>query len=710
MRLAVVFAILASNMALQGIAQSDTSVVEVDSSLTVLPQPVDSAVGRPRQQEERDPARSIPKKNAPHGKLLLGMVQGQQPYTDPQAGSLNATVQGNARLRLLGVPIKAELEGNTASPLRGWPVRLNVALDRDALSRSERLDETRALDAVRRSMDSLQTRIHELERPSPPTGLQDSVALQGSVPPSPPRTNLPDTLASAQPAELPDTSFVVGALPTAPPIDVPMDAGSELGMATAQLDSLKKVERRLTALVNARKGTPQGLGGLLADLRSIEIGECHLNSSDFLVSDLVLQGVHAEVLRGDLYLDAAFGRSFDDSWRALQANPSLADQLHQAALFLPARDLNPRKLATAVVGHGAPEGDHLHLGVLYGTKYLAPAGSPISEDQPLMRNLVVELNTGWAIGQHYQVNWAVARSAEEVRQAGAASEVPNTAAQQRTSFMDPMAHRLGVRAQFASTGTTIELESRIVGKTFNSLGMGFLRRGITAWSLVVQQRLSQRCELRIRGSAESRADPLMTIRTEVHRGHLQLNYRPTRALTINASVQPAVARTILADGRTMEQRNVVAGMGMSYRRRIGYNNLTSSGRVDRYHIEANDSLAPTTYWFVGMCSMQWKSGAVISATWSGGLSGDSAMIGEQLGLNFSASVHERTRMSGHAALGLTSPLACNYGARVDHQLRGGFLLGGSMEYFGAGAIFFPTSLGIEQNDVYNWTINFGYQW
>lgn len=708
MRLDVVFAILASTMAMQGLAQSDSSSAAVDSSLTVRTDPVDSTDGRARQQNERGLARSLPKKNAPHGKLLLGLVQGQQPFTDPQAGSFNAMVQGNARFRLLGVPIKAELEGNTASPLRGWPIRLNVALDRDALSRSERLDETRALDAVRRSMDSLQTRIHELERPHQAPNLQDSVTLPGRIPPSLTSTDLPDTLGWSQPEAIPDTPFVSGTLPPAPANDIPVNAGSELQKATDQLDSLRNIEGRLSALVNARKGTPQGLGGMLADLRSIEIGECHFNSSAFLVSDLVLQGMHAEVLRGDLYLEAAVGRSFDDSWRALQANPSLADKLHQAALFLPARDLNPRKLLTAMIGHGAPEGDHLHLGVLYGTKYLAPAGSPISDDQPLMRNLVFELNTGWAIGQHYQINWAVARSTDELRQPSALSEAPNSDALPRTSFLDPMAHRLVVRAHYG--GTVIELGSHIIGKSFNSLGMGFLRRGITGWSLLVQQRINQRLEIRLRGTSESRADPLMSIRTQVHRGHLQLNYRPLRALTINASVQPAIARTVLSDGNLLQQRNFVAGMGVNYRRRIGGNSLTTSGRVDRYNIEANDSLAPTTYWFVGMCSLQWKSGAVISATWSGGLSDESSMVGEQLGLNISASVQERTRMTGHAALGLTAPRACNYGARVDHQLHGGFLLGGSMEYYGAGEIFFPTSLGIEQNDVYNWTINVGYQW
>jgi len=656
------------------------------------------------------------------GSIAGGLTIGQAPFMKPAANGLNGVLQGSARIALGGVPIRAELDAGTAVPMRGSPVRFRLSLDRNAMTLDNRVDETVALDRARRSIDSLRQRIVLMQG--------ERLAVQHDQIPVEGNPFSVDTLAI--PGEGPDPVLSVDSTGTdAQTIDSTAwmeatdsvrtfsrmrrleDLARRIAQAEDQVDSLARVEQRLTALVNARKSAPHGLADKLASIHDIEFGECHSTSTAFLVKDLTVQGAHLDVRRSTVYADMLYGRSLDDSWRALQANGRLAEALQQASLFLPARDLNPRRLGMAVLGYGKPAEDHVQVGVLYGTRFMVPPGAPIPDDAPRLRNLVIELNAGVRILRHHYVYLVIAGSSIS----GSDGIVESASGQDpdhNHTFIDragrSIAATAGLRSEWNATHTRLDVDAKVMGPDFYSIGMGFQRPGSRAFSVGLSQRISEKFDLRIRGVAEYR-DPLGGTQVlSIWRGQFNMGYRPTRAWSFTAQVQPVTARTSTADDTGSIQRNWVMGGGVNFRRRVRSSSIQFSARGDRYSIELPDTLAPVSWWISSSFTMQWEKGAAVAWTFAGPLGEVSTLSPAQLAMNASLPVGKRTLFDGHVVLPFTTIEMAGYGFATKRRLNEHVWLEGKMERYATGANYFPTAYGLDQGDRYYWLLKVGYDW
>ena len=629
------------------------------------------------------------------------LVFGQLPMTGPPARGYSGALKAGLRQNVFGIPLRLDADLSTAVPARGRQNRVRFSVDVDALAAQARTGETMHLDAVRRELEELRKGLAELQRNTP--SRIDSTAL-GS--PLPDQSPLGSSFSADSLHINPDPPDIVQVpiAPGAPPADDTLTAVC-IGL---RMDSLERIEQRLTALVNAQRDALSGVSHVLASLRALELGECRPMDSEFLVRDISVQGAHVQVQRNDLFVDALYGRSFDDAWRTTTPDQTRLTALQQAAFFTSARDLNPRQLANLVVGYGSPDKDHAHLGVLYGRKYLVAAGTSLPQDPSELRNAVVQADIGIHVARDHAVSLVLARSNVVGSRTDGSALSPSSESDLLQQGHADHAGTLGWRSEFPKCGTTIEMNGRLIGADFLSLGMGFLRPGSKEASAMLIQRIAATTQIRIKGSVELRADAIMGNSTRIRRGQFALNWRPTSTWSINLNAQPISADSRTTSGVTVHQENLVMGAGSTYRKRIQHTQLLVNAQLDRYALAVLDGQGSLTWWASTGVGVQWRKGSSMSINATGPIvaSGGGGSVSGNGRISFS----ERSSCELHIAAAFDRLETTSYGARIRRQVTKRITMAASFDKYGEAPQLFPEAFGLERVNDYYWELIFGCQW
>ncbi|MBL7980775.1 MAG: hypothetical protein JNL52_03095 [Flavobacteriales bacterium] len=279
-------------------------------------------------------------------------------------------------------------------------------------------------------------------------------------------------------------------------------------------------------------------------IRTLELGSCTPQGSEFLMNGTTIQGVSFKYMQKDLFVAFDHGRSFDDTWRNTDPVQNGIRQVQQSLFLIDAQDLAPRRLTDLRVGAGSPEGTHLHVGYLYGKRNdLTEAGSERT-DVSYRTNHVVEFDAGLVVKKGHTVRLVHARSVVVPGPLEASnSDSPPTASDLFTEGA-AQAWKATWTSDLERTRTRVAAEGRYISPWFQSFGMGFLRSGSKAAEARIDQSIGQRLRLRAKGSLEQRTAPNTDApRTmELARGQFGVNWKPLQVLALNATYLPVVSQ------------------------------------------------------------------------------------------------------------------------------------------------------------------------
>lgn len=513
----------------------------------------------------------------------MGAIRGPIPFSLADGDAINAIAKGTVTATVAGIPLSMSFDLGTATGTRGLPNRLRFAFDHDRLPGPLADKESAELQRVRSDLERLDNERAALYRKW--KSADDKLRL-----PAPPAITGP---------ELPDTSLIdEAAMPTSQDTLVP-DPGSEqvpkviAGMDTrshhlddlsriadaryrrlkemeARVERLHREEERLTALMRAKQ--QQGaFQRLVSKVRRLGFGSVTPTRSAFLINGLTLQGVTFEMASNEIYMALDHGRSYDDAWRNTDPTRDRLRQLKETFFFQDPQDLNPRKLTSVKVGFGLPEGTHVHIGMLRGSREGFPFGAPADATLAFRQlNHVVELDAGVKVAEGHMARFALGRSIMSEVGASGKEESEGLGGLMDRRERKNQAVQLGWQSRFKATRTEVDLTGRMVDPYFQSLGVGFLRSGTRTIDGTVDQAVGKKLRLQGTYRIEERDRP----GTEsegmlLQRWRVRATYRAFQWLTLRSSYAPIVATVRGGDGEDVRQRSSVLQLGGDVRKRYG---------------------------------------------------------------------------------------------------------------------------------------------
>lgn len=657
-------------------------------------------------------------------------MYGPMPYSIPRRTLWNAFIQGDVSMDLLRIPIGIRFDLGTDHPMRGQRNTVSFSFDPPQALDRERWADTEQLHGMQLRLDSLEREHVNILRKL--KGNEARIAALRSLPASthpmvaPPRW---DTVL--QPPSLPALGVdsiedAIGHLPSSS-LDIRDGHMIQLDSLTTEVDrqreQLAAIEgklsehrqkvQRLTSLMNASRGPEEALIRFAKGIKRLDVGSCSPTSSEFLINGVNFQGVSFEYAHRDLFVAFDRGRSFDDTW--MDADPVTRNvrQLQQSLFFIDTRDLNPRKLTAMRVGFGDVQRTHLHVGYLYGTRENLPLGAAGGTGPgPLLRNHVAEIDAGYAVKKGHLLRLVYARSL--VLAASGSDEGhgrPSVGDLFDTGRDRDQAIKLAWSSIIERTRTRADLEARSVSPWFQSFGMGFIRNGSRALEARVDQSIGERWRVRGRYAIEERAMPgnPMGNGMSLHRGQLQVSYRPTRGLTLRAGHMPVVTRMELPAGRE-ENSNLSYTIGGDLRKR--WRKLVGVLSLDlgRYVWQSLQGLGQEMDNHTMALTLQHGDRWSVRCGWSGVSGASDSLVQAVSNLTLSAGYRAKSGFNVDAAsylpdrgpTGWMGTIGKQVGRRMTLRLKG--------ESYSRSDLYFSTELLTDRSSDYTWTVSAIYQW
>lgn len=530
----------------QNTAESDTTNATPATTWPVAAaSPAPLPLGKGQQPDLR------PRTN---GRVELGGIYGAIPFAAPGTSLWNAYARGQVGAEVLGLPVGIHFDLGTDVPLRGQRNKVRFFFDPVRTAEQDHWKNAHLLHDKELRTDSLQQEHARLQRILIGQQARIKALREAAGVPDTPSVDL-DTLTIPV-----DSTFSTGtmALP-----EVPMDS-TRVGLlqrADTLEHGLARIQERMNevnaALEAARSAYELQQAVSRADvsklswplrfargIRTLELGTCTPQGSEFLINGTTLQGVSFAYAHKDLFVAVDHGRSFDDTWRNTDPVGSSMRQLQQSLFLLDAQDLNPRRLTSLRVGAGLEDGTHFHIGYLFGKRDDVMDGTAaLQTTEPTYRtNHVVELDAGFAIKAGHVLRLVHARSVVLSAPVDEAVGTDRPSAGDLFNGVADQAWKATWTSDLHRTGTRLAAEGRYISPWFQSFGVGFLRSGTRAGEVRVDQSVGQRLRLRAKATVEQRTVPHTGAeRTmDLTRGQLGLSWRPLRALTLHGTYLPVV--------------------------------------------------------------------------------------------------------------------------------------------------------------------------
>lgn len=492
------------------------------------------------------------------GTVELGGIYGAIPFATPGSSLWNAFARGRIGADLLGLPIGVQFDVGTDVPLRGQRNKVRFFFDPARAAEQDHWRNAHLLHAKEDLVDSLEQERARLDRILIGQQARVLALREAAQVPSAAHGSL-DTLSSPL-----DSASVTMTLPEGPADSTrqallqradTLEQG--LGRVREQLNEVNAALEAARSAYELQQAVSRADGSKLSwplrfarGIRTLELGTCTPQGSEFLINGTTLQGISFAYVHKDLFIAIDHGRSFDDTWRNTDPVGRAMEQVQRSLFLVDVRDLNPRRLTDLRVGTGPVDGTHFHVGYLYGKRDDVTGDSaavPIA-GPGYRTNHVVELDAGLAIRPGHVVRLVHARSVVLTAPVDEASDVARPSVNDLFNEGAEQAWKASWTSDLHRTGTRLAAEGRYISPWFQSFGVGFLRSGTRAGELRVDQTLGQRLRVRAKGTLEQRTVPhAEEQRTMDHvRGQVGLSWKPLRVLTLHATYLPVV--TQWADG------------------------------------------------------------------------------------------------------------------------------------------------------------------
>ncbi len=564
-----------------------------------IPFKIDSeskAVANMLREEKADlPLKNPFQQRRAAGMVEVGGIQGALPYSTPGLNDLNAFARGQVGFSVGTIPLQVLFDLGTDVPLRGQRNSIRLTLDRDKLLRGAQVTDAVSLHDQDVRLDSLRDQ-RAVRYRAWRAALYKLQAAQNTL--------VKDTTLAAPALPTPDTDTAlttpsISAVPGPSHLDVDslqhMVNGTEeeLRQVDEAIATAERERQRTAAFMNAAKDKTSGVRGLLSGIEHFDIGSCSPTSSEFLINGITFQGVSLAYSRNDLYFSLDKGRSFDDSWMATDRVRSQLETLQRSLFLADTRDLTSRNITAVRAGFGAPEHSHVHLGYLFGQRADIPLGYDGSLLDPgTRRNHVIEADLGLEIRPGHLVRAVVARSLTVPGSGDTEEGTGNVSDLFQRGNGRNMAAKVIWSSKFERSGMNVDLEGRTIASDFESMGMGFIRNGSRAAEARLGRSLGKAWKVRGRYVLEQRTPPGEGQSTvDLKRAQVQVNFRPSRKVTLRAMYLPMVTYTRVADGPTLIGRTTSASLGGDVDRRWGRLNMTATADIGMYTWTASGSNA-----------------------------------------------------------------------------------------------------------------------
>ncbi|MEO8589945.1 MAG: hypothetical protein ABI432_11280 [Flavobacteriales bacterium] len=659
-----------------------------------------------------------------HGTSEAGARYGYAPFTAVGSGGLNPIARGAFDVGVFGVPLTFRFDLGSDLMTQSWRNMIKLSLNTTKMQEEAKRAEVDALGVMGTQIDSLEELRASLERQkcaarsageryrlmsvdttlafersSVDTALhvpqQDSLGVVGAGTPG-----LPLGEASAMHHCLDSLDRVVGM------------AEQRSAEVNSAIEALLQQQARAAAVINADKQGPT-LGRFWTGIRRLEIGTIMPVGSTFLINGVNLQGVSYEMAMKHLFIAFDHGRTFDDAWRTRDRSSERLRDLQETIFLQDGRSLEERKLTSLRFGAGMPEGTHVHIGVLRGTRAVDIQGSTAGPQGDRILNHVVELDAGVKVTEGHMIRFVVARSILRGPFDAGSDNSPVQAMIDRRSQQN-QAIQLAWSSRFDRTATQVDLTGRAIDPLFHSMGMSFVRTGSRLFDAVCAQPFGKRLRVKVGYRIEDRtADDNATV-SQLQRYRVQMSYRLFRWLTARGMYLPMRVSTTSSNGPAVVQRNDVVQFGGDLRKRCGRSDLSLMVDATRYLWRVSDDAGisgQVWYWnsSANITRERWSVGCTMSAFADNGADtlSTTLSLGVDAGWNDGGRTELRTRVSsdlnrGAEALGWTVVLRRSFFRSMTLSITGG-------RYMPA-EFYFGDAVGIIHHDPYSCEVTIGYSW
>lgn len=262
--------------------------------------------------------------------------------------------------------------------------------------------------------------------------------------------------------------------------------------------SIKKIEANIQTIkdfnknkriVTDEKSVLNKYKYLLFDLKKLEIGLCYPSYSNFLIKGTAIKGVNFEFENSNFFVAFSRGTSVNTFVNPLNAVESNLNKFKQMFDFLDFSNHDQqRELTSMMIGFGKKQGNHLHVGFLYGK-----GNTNINQNSSLVssndKNYVIEFVGRLIINKNTHFDFSYGKSSIQGQNEVLESNERGFAgvfSSKRTN-----AALVSINSQIPIVKTNIQLSVRWLDPYFKSYGLGFMKSDNLKYEIKIDQHLSK---------------------------------------------------------------------------------------------------------------------------------------------------------------------------------------------------------------------------
>ena len=492
---------------------------------------------------------------------------------------------------------------------------------------------------------------------------------------------------------------------------------------TDQIDeadkSIKKIQTSIQSLKEFNGDNKIAFGeksllskykNFLFDVKKFEIGLCYPSYSDFLIKGAVIKGVNVEFENTDFFVAFSHGTSVNTFVNPLNAVESNLNKFKQMFDFLDfSNQGQQRKLTSMMFGLGKKQGNHLHVGLLYGT-----GNAYMNQYLPLVssndKNYVIELDGRAVINKNSFIDFSYGKSSIQGQNEILESNERGFAGvftSKRTN-----AALVSIHTQIPKVNTKVQVSVRWLDPYFKSYGVGFMKSDNLRYEIKADQRLSKQVNVScLFRKSEDNLLNLFDYKNKLNTIGAGTSIKWSKRLSTKINYNMILQSMNVSDGNSYNSKSYISTYILNYQ--IPKAKTLITGIYNDYNIaDANSTNRFQNVLFSGTTDVGRKiknsfSVNILKSNMKDSLSGNSAMISNDVVL-----IHKRFSVSfnGKYAFIDGRDNQFGYGIKATVSVCKSILLEGSFERIVYGSYYNYITVDQIEKFPYYCAIKLNYIW
>ena len=351
--------------------------------------------------------------------------------------------------------------------------------------------------------------------------------------------------------------------------------------ATGQMPDISKFQKKL----------------LLVD--DFKIGLCYPSYSRFLVYQIPVNGVNFELSNQKYFLGFTHGTVQPNIFFTNNLLSNSLGSVQNVYNFFDFTNVkNGRKITSVKFGVGQKNGNHVHVGAMYG---LGSINYTDTVSVGTEKNAVIEADAQYEMSG-FRLQAIYGRSHIQANLIG--ENIQNGIFEELMEFKDRSNAFYGtVEKNFAKSGTNLQLEGRFVEPLFESFGVGFMRSDNLRYQAKIKQKIGNKGS--IGGFYRREKDNILNwydFQNVINSWGLTGTYKPTKHWRLRADFRPLSFASEYADS-TFGNISTISNFIASYQKRRKklhfmsntlasyYNFYTESGQLNYINLGSQNNLS-----------------------------------------------------------------------------------------------------------------------